>query len=44
MKLSFDLSEKEAKEVAAIGYKMAKEDVRSFCFLLNYLLLSCKTL
>jgi hypothetical protein len=30
--------------VAAVAFKMAKEDVRSFIFLSNYLLLSCKNL
>lgn len=40
--LRFDLSEGESKEVAAAAHKMAKEDIRSFCYLSNYLLMSCK--
>lgn len=42
--LKFDLTSEESKKVAAVAFKMAKEDVRSFCFLSNYFLLSSKAL
>jgi hypothetical protein len=42
--LKFNLSEEECHEVAAVAFRMTKEDIRSFIFLSNYLLLSCKNL
>jgi hypothetical protein len=42
--LKFDFSPEESKKVAAVAFKMAKEDIRSFCFLSNYFLLSSKRL